>query len=236
MQINPLNNNNIGRIGPGAAQNRPAGLAPRNFAEAAAIFAMNYVMDVRARAAEADDDAPYAYQPQTVALGDMLEGLQRVRELALISTSPLIDREEMEEVQEETNQVLEYIQNAARNTNYNNPSLADAYFATQNPALQALGIANLDFVNDWPDMDAIDNAINMVTTSLENANAAAQGQSGNPVDQITDQMSNEEAARVVEEYMHTVAAEINREIETLAREVGQQERSFSSPQPNRPEL
>ena len=217
MQINPINSSgNVAGLG----FNRPAGFDLHNFTTNAAAAAMNYVLDVRERAASmaAGVVMPESRtRPPSIDLTNMLEGLQRIRELAILSTAPQITDEELEEVQEEVNQTLDYIQDAAQRTRYNNGGMATAYFATENTSLQTLGIAGLDVANYWPDIAAIDNAINMVTNDI------VQEQGGGVA---FSQLSNEEAARIVEEYMHEVAAGIMSEINALTQEIGQQERQL----------
>ena len=232
MQINPISSGtNIADIG----FSRSASFGTRNFADAAAALAMNYVLGVRERATDmaARGIAPEFQPPMTnTGLTDMLEGLQRIRELAILSTMPQISNEELNEVQEEVNQTLDYIQNAAQRTRYNNGGMANAYFATENTSLQTLGIAGLDVANYWPDFTAIDNAINMVTQDLMQARGGSEA---------SRQISNEEAASIVEGYMHEVAENIMSEINTLTREVRRQEQqlygntpNISMPQPVRP--
>jgi flagellin-like hook-associated protein FlgL len=197
---------------------------------------MNYVLGVRERAADmaAVGIAPeFDPRPADIGLTAMLEGLQRIRELAIISTAPDISHEELEQVQGEIDQTLGYVQNAAQNTDYNGAGMASAYFAVENTSLQTLGIAGLDVVNYWPDIAVIDNAISMVAADLGNARG------GEAVH--NEAISNEEAARIVEEYMNNVAAEISSEINALTQEIRQQEQRLSAsaaeaptPQPTRP--
>ena len=122
------------------------------------------------------------------ALGGVTDYLQRIRELALKSMNGINSASDKEIYQNEINQLKEGIQSIAKDTSLNEQklldgSMADMGLATNpngggmkiqmvNSTLEALGIADFDVTSDNFSLDAIDNALKMVSSQRSSFGAA----------------------------------------------------------------
>lgn len=122
------------------------------------------------------------------ALGGVTDYLQRIRELALKSMNGLSSTSDKEIYQNEINQLKDGIQSLAKDTSLNEQklldgSMADMALATNpngggmkiqmaNSTLEALGIADLDVTSDNFSLDAIDNAMKMVSSQRSSLGAS----------------------------------------------------------------
>ena len=122
------------------------------------------------------------------ALGGVTDYLQRIRELALRSMNGLSSASDKEIYQNEINQLKEGIQSLAKDTSLNEQklldgSMADMGLATNpngggmkiqmvNSTLEALGIADFDVTSDNFSLDAIDNAMKIVSSQRSNLGAS----------------------------------------------------------------
>lgn len=122
------------------------------------------------------------------ALGGVTDYLQRIRELALKSMNGLNSDSDKEIYQNEINQLKEGIQSLAKDTSLNEQklldgSMADMNLATnpngggvkiqmENSTLEALGIADLDVTSDDFSLDAIDKAMQMVSSRRSSLGAS----------------------------------------------------------------
>lgn len=113
------------------------------------------------------------------ALGGIMDSLQRMRELALKSMNGTNSASDRQYYQDEINQLKEDIQATAKNTTFNEQklldgSMADMHLATNpnggleigmsNSTLEALGIADFDVTSGNFSLDAIDAAMNKVSS------------------------------------------------------------------------
>lgn len=116
------------------------------------------------------------------ALGSVTDHLQRMRELALRASSPILNDSNRAEIQKEIEQLKKGIDQIAGNTNFNGISLlngsqnqgvqlvsdADGGSLTVNSSVnsttKALGIADFDVTKDF-DLKAIDDALDKVSGS-----------------------------------------------------------------------
>ena len=122
------------------------------------------------------------------AMDGMMDYLQRIRELAVKSMNGLNSDTEKQMYQNEINQLKEGIQSLAKDTTFNEQklldgSMADMHLATnpdgngmkiqmENSTLEALGIADLDVTSKDFSLDAIDNALDMVSQRRSNLGAS----------------------------------------------------------------
>ena len=122
------------------------------------------------------------------ALGGVTDYLQRIRELALKSMNGLSSDSDKEIYQNEINQLKDGIQSLAKDTSLNEQklldgSMADMALATNpngggmkiqmaNSTLEALGIADFDVTSDNFSLDAIDNAMKMVSSQRSSLGAS----------------------------------------------------------------
>lgn len=122
------------------------------------------------------------------ALGGVMDYLQRIRDLALRSMNGIASASDKSYYQEEINQLKDGIQSMAKTTSLNEQklldgSMADMYLATNpdgsgmrigmaNSTLEALGIADFDVTKGDFNLDAIDNAMNMVSGQRGNLGAS----------------------------------------------------------------
>lgn len=122
------------------------------------------------------------------ALGGVTDYLQRIRELAIKSMNGLNSDSDKEIYQNEINQLKEGIQSLAKDTSLNEQKLLDGSMADMNLAtnpngggvkiqmanstLEALGIADFDVTSDNFSLDAIDNAMNMVSSQRSSLGAS----------------------------------------------------------------
>lgn len=113
------------------------------------------------------------------AMDGIMESLQRMRELGVRSMNGLASDSDKEMYQAEIDQLKEDIQSMAKNTTFNEQklldgSMADLHLATNpdgsgmeigmaNATLEALGIADFDVTSGDFNLDAIDNAMKMVS-------------------------------------------------------------------------
>lgn len=125
------------------------------------------------------------------ALGGVTDYLQRIRELALKSMNGLSSDSDKEIYQNEINQLKDGIQSLAKDTSLNEQklldgSMADMNLATnpngggvkiqmENSTLEALGIADFDVTSDNFSLDAIDNAMKMVSSQRSSLGASTNG-------------------------------------------------------------
>lgn len=121
------------------------------------------------------------------ALGGVTDYLQRIRELALRSMNGLNSAEDKQIYQNEINQLKEGIQSLAKDTSLNEQKLLDGSMADMglatNPngggmkiqmadsTLEALGIADLDVTASDFSLDAIDKALDMVSSQRSSMGA-----------------------------------------------------------------
>lgn len=114
------------------------------------------------------------------ALGGVMDYLQRIRDLALRSMNGVASTSDKAYYQKEIDQLKEGIQSMAKTTSLNEQklldgSMADMHLATNpdgsgmsigmaNSTLEALGIADFDVTKGNFDLDAIDNAMNIVSS------------------------------------------------------------------------
>lgn len=122
------------------------------------------------------------------ALGGVTDYLQRIRDLALRSMNGLNSADDKRIYQNEIDQLKEGIQSLAKDTSLNEQklldgSMADMGLATNpngggmkiqmaNSTLEALGIADFDVTSDNFSLDAIDNALKMVSSQRSSFGAA----------------------------------------------------------------
>ena len=118
------------------------------------------------------------------ALDGMMSHLQRIRELGLKSMHGLYSDSDKESIQTEIDQLKDGIQQIAKNTTFNEQklldgSMADLHLATnpdgsgmENTTLQALGIADLDVTSADFSLDAIDSAIEKLSSHRANIGAS----------------------------------------------------------------
>lgn len=122
------------------------------------------------------------------ALGGMSDYLQRIRELAVRSMNGINSDADKQIYQKEIDQLKQGIEGLARDTSFNEQklldgSMADMAVATspnggsmhiqmENSTLEALGIADLDVTSKDFSLDAIDNALDMVSQRRSNLGAS----------------------------------------------------------------
>ena len=122
------------------------------------------------------------------ALGGVMDYLQRIRELALKSMNGIYSSSDKEIFQNEINQLKDGIQSIAKDTSLNEQklldgSMADMGLATNpngggmkiqmvNSTLEALGIADFDVTSDNFSLDAIDNAMKIVSSQRSDLGAS----------------------------------------------------------------
>lgn len=122
------------------------------------------------------------------ALGGVTDYLQRIRDLALRSMNGLNSADDKQIYQNEIDQLKEGIQSLAKDTSLNEQKLLDGSMADMNLAtnpngggmkiqmadstLEALGIADFDVTSDNFNLDAIDNALKMVSSQRSSFGAA----------------------------------------------------------------
>lgn len=122
------------------------------------------------------------------ALSGMADYLQRIRELAVRSMNGLNSDADKQIYQEEIDQLKQGIEGLARDTSFNEQTLldgsrADMAIATspnggtmhiqmENSTLKALGIADLDVTSKDFSLDAIDQAMDMVSERRSSLGAA----------------------------------------------------------------
>ncbi len=122
------------------------------------------------------------------ALSGVTDYLQRIRELALKSMNGTNSASDKEIYQNEINQLKEGIQSIAKDTSLNEQklldgSMADMGLATNpngggmkiqmvNSTLEALGIADFDVTSDNFSLDAIDNAMKIVSSERSKLGAS----------------------------------------------------------------
>ncbi|MDE6844485.1 MAG: flagellin [Lachnospiraceae bacterium] len=121
------------------------------------------------------------------ALDGMTDYLQRIRDLALRSMNGLNSADDKKIYQNEIDQLKQGIQSLAKDTSLNEQklldgSMADMGLATNpngggmkiqmaNATLEALGIADLDVTSDNFSLDAIDKALDMVSSQRSSIGA-----------------------------------------------------------------
>lgn len=122
------------------------------------------------------------------ALGGINDYLQRIKELSVKASSGLNSADSLQSIQDEINQNLAGIQDLAKGTEYNGMKLldgskADMSIATNpdgsgmkiqmaNSTLEALGIDGYNVTGKF-DMNKIDNAMDMVSSSRSSAGASS---------------------------------------------------------------
>lgn len=122
------------------------------------------------------------------ALDGIMSHLQRIRELGLRSLNGLNSDDDRQSYQTEIDQLKEGIQSIAKNTSFNertllDGSMADLHLATnpngggldigmENSTLQSLGIADLDVTSPDFNLNAIDNAMKMVSAQRSSLGAS----------------------------------------------------------------
>ena len=122
------------------------------------------------------------------ALGGVTDYLQRIRELALKSMNGITSDSDKEVYQNEINQLKDGIQSLAKDTSLNEQKLLDGSMADMalatNPngggmkiqmaksTLEALGIADFDVTSDNFSLDAIDNAMKIVSSQRSSLGAS----------------------------------------------------------------
>lgn len=122
------------------------------------------------------------------ALDGMTDYLQRIRDLALRSMNGLNSADDKKIYQDEIDQLKQGIQSLAKDTSLNEQklldgSMADMELATNpngggvkiqmdNATLEALGIADFDVTSDSFSLDAIDKALDMVSSRRANLGAS----------------------------------------------------------------
>jgi len=125
------------------------------------------------------------------ALGGVTDYLQRIRDLALRSMNGINSPSDKAIYQKEIDQLKGGIQSLAEGTSFNEQklldgSMADLELATNpsgssrriqmaNSTLEALGIADLDVTSDDFSLDAIDKALDMVSSQRSSLGASTNG-------------------------------------------------------------
>nr|WP_317358264.1 flagellin [uncultured Tyzzerella sp.] len=115
------------------------------------------------------------------SLSSINDSLNRVRELSLQASSGILNDDDKKLIQEEINQTLAGINDMAGNTQFNGQNLLDGSFTDKNVAMNpdgsgttisigqvsadALGLGNFSVLQDKIDLDAIDKAIDSVSTA-----------------------------------------------------------------------
>lgn len=114
------------------------------------------------------------------SLGKISDSLQRIRELSVKASNGIYGGEERQAIQQEVEHLKSFIQDTAKNTQFNKMELLDGSRADLNLAvnpngsgrkiqlvnatLEALGIKNYDVTGEF-DITDIDNAIDMISKS-----------------------------------------------------------------------
>lgn len=122
------------------------------------------------------------------AIDGIMDNLQRIRELSLRSMNGLNSDSDKATYQAEIDQLKQGIQSIAKNTSFNertllDGSMADMHLAVnpngggleigmENSTLEALGIADYDVTSNNFSLDAIDNAMKMVSSQRSGLGAA----------------------------------------------------------------
>ncbi|MCM1122438.1 MAG: flagellin [Eubacterium sp.] len=125
------------------------------------------------------------------ALDGVTDYLQRIRDLALRSMNGLNSADDKQIYQNEIDQLKEGIQSLAKDTSLNEQKLLDGSMADMNLAtnpngggvkiqmanatLEALGIADFDVTSDNFSLDAIDKALDIVSSQRSSLGAATNG-------------------------------------------------------------
>ena len=124
------------------------------------------------------------------ALDGITDYLQSIRELSLQAMNGTLSDDDKKAIQDQIEQYKQGIEDIAGNTTYNEKNLlngstddmtvatdnngSETTVSTYNSTLEALGIADYDVTGDF-DLSAIDNALDMVTSSRSNAGAQTNG-------------------------------------------------------------
>ncbi len=115
------------------------------------------------------------------ALGNINENLQRVRELSLQASNPILSNSDKEIIQEEINQTLASINDMSSKSQFNGQNLLDGSFKDKNVAMNddgsgtkisigevsidTLGLKNFSVMGDNIDINAIDKAISSISSA-----------------------------------------------------------------------
>jgi len=198
MQINSSNSSILGSfrtnvqntIGQ-SSQRLSSGLRINSAADDAAGLAISRGLEAQIRSLNQGTrnalDMDSALRTAEGGLSGMLEGLIRIRELALRASNGILTDADRQSIQTEINEHLGQIQNSARDTQFNTMRLLDGSFADMNMAsnpdgsgmtisianttLESLGIAGFDVTSGNIDLTAIDSALNAVNAARGNIGA-----------------------------------------------------------------
>ena len=161
------------------------------------------------------------------AYASILDRLQRIRELSVQSMNGLYGKSDLEAIQSEIDQHLMGIGEAAKNTVYNEQKLLDGSMATMeiasNPTgkgssiklysatLENLGLDGYSVMNGDANIDAIDNAIQMVSNQRSSLGASANGlEAGIKANQVTFENLSASRSRIKDLDIEEAAEEMNK--------------------------
>ncbi len=153
------------------------------------------------------------------ALGSIQDNLGRIRELAVQASNGILTDDDRSAIQTEIDGLLENINDVAKNTQYNSIKVLDGTFADMNTAmnpdgtgkqmsiesaaLDNLGLSGFDVTGSF-DIEAIDNAIEMVSDSRSSLGSAvnafeyASNDIGNRMTNLTSAQSQIQDADLAE--------------------------------------
>lgn len=123
------------------------------------------------------------------ALNSITDSLQRMRELSVQASNFIYGEDDRASIQQEIDQLKQHISDTASQTQFNNKNLLDgsgnSWHAAVNPdgsgmevnmpnsTLETLGIVDFDVTSGNFDIDVIDNALNMVSSSRSSLGAVS---------------------------------------------------------------
>lgn len=224
MNVSSINNNHdYGKVASGKRINSAA--------DDAAGLAISNKLGVRADGTEvAINNAKEGVNVTKIADGayaSILDRLQRIRELSVQSMNGLYGKSDLEAIQNEIDQHLMGIGEAAKNTVYNEQKLLDGSMATMeiasNPTgkgssiklysatLENLGLDGYSVMNGDANIDAIDNAIKMVSSQRSSLGANANGlEAGIKANQVTFENLSAARSRIQDLDIEEAAEEMNK--------------------------
>lgn len=172
------------------------------------------------------------------ALGNMQDSLGRIRELAVSASNGILSNDDRSIIQSEINQLMEGISSVAKNTEFNTIKLLDGSFTDKatsmtpdgsgkrisiaSATLENLGIDGFDVTKPF-DLEAIDNAIGMVSESrssigsINNAFKHATNNVMNGMANLTSAKSQIEDADMVQEITNMKKEQILQQYQIYAQ-------------------
>lgn len=238
---------NIASVGAQAYQRLSTGLQINSAADNAAGLAITQGMDSEVRAMDQNVDNIGSMSDLTKtaegALSGINDNLQRIRELALQAGNGTLTSSDRSLIQGEVDQLLEGIQSAARNTEFNTMRLLDGSFqnratamntdgsgsqiSIESAALSNLGIEGFDVTGSF-DIADIDSAIAQVNESrsnlgsVQNAFEYASNNIQNSAVNLTSARSQIEDADIAQEISNLRREEILQQYRMFAQQAEQE--------------